>query len=89
MSSSYLPAVISSKLSIVSLSETSLPARPVNCAATKNGCERKRWILRARETISSFERVVAGEFDQLPEQAFYMVGGIDEVVAQAQRLAST
>ena len=38
------------------------------------------------ETIESFERVVAGEFDQLPEQAFYMVGGIEEVVAQAREL---
>jgi F-type H+-transporting ATPase subunit beta len=39
------------------------------------------------ETIESFERVVSGEFDHLPEQAFYMVGGIDEVVAQADKLA--
>ncbi len=34
-------------------------------------------------TIDSFKRVVAGEFDHLPENAFYMVGGIDEVVAKA------
>ena len=34
-------------------------------------------------TIDSFRRVVAGEFDQLPESAFYMVGGIDEVVAES------
>ncbi|MEL7117438.1 MAG: F0F1 ATP synthase subunit beta, partial [Pseudomonadota bacterium] len=40
------------------------------------------------DTISSFERVVAGEFDHLPEGAFYMVGGIDEVVAKAQRMAA-
>ncbi len=39
--------------------------------------------------ISSFERVVAGEFDHLPEQAFYMVAGIDEALAQAQRLATS
>ncbi len=37
-------------------------------------------------TIESFERVVSGEFDHLPEQAFYMVGGIDEAVEQAERL---
>jgi len=37
-------------------------------------------------TIESFERVVAGEFDHLPEQAFYMVGGIEEAVEQAKRL---
>src|ERR671910_541030 len=40
------------------------------------------------DTISSFERVVAGEFDHLPEQAFYMQGGIDDVVARAKQLAS-
>ena len=45
--------------------------------------------MKLEDTIASFERVVAGEFDHLPEQAFYMVGGIDEVVAQAQRLASS
>jgi F-type H+-transporting ATPase subunit beta len=39
-------------------------------------------------TIDSFKRVVAGEFDHLPEAAFYMVGGIDEVIAKAERLAA-
>ncbi len=37
-------------------------------------------------TIESFERVVEGEFDHLPEQAFYMVGGIEEVIEQARKL---
>ena len=39
-------------------------------------------------TIDSFKRVVAGEFDHLPEAAFYMVGGIDEVVKKAERMAA-
>jgi F-type H+/Na+-transporting ATPase subunit beta len=39
------------------------------------------------ETISSFERLVAGEFDHLPEQAFFMAGGVDDVIANAERLA--
>ncbi|MCG8468555.1 MAG: F0F1 ATP synthase subunit beta [Gemmatimonadetes bacterium] len=39
-------------------------------------------------TIESFERVVDGEFDHLPEQAFYMVGGIEEVIEQAEKLES-
>jgi F-type H+-transporting ATPase subunit beta len=38
-------------------------------------------------TIDSFKRVVAGEFDHLPEDAFYMVGGIDDVIAKAEKLA--
>lgn len=40
------------------------------------------------DTIKSFKAVVAGEYDHLPEAAFYMVGGIDEVIAKAQRLAA-
>ena len=44
--------------------------------------------VKLEETIASFERVVSGEFDHLPEQAFYMVGAIDDVVEQAKKLAS-
>jgi F0F1-type ATP synthase beta subunit len=33
--------------------------------------------------------VVAGEFDHLPEQAFYMQGGIDDVMKRAEQLASS
>ena len=40
------------------------------------------------DTISSFKAVVAGEYDHLPEAAFYMVGGIEEVKAKAERLAA-
>jgi F-type H+-transporting ATPase subunit beta len=40
------------------------------------------------ETIDSFKRVVAGEFDHLPEAAFYMVGGINDVIAKAEKLAA-
>ena len=39
-------------------------------------------------TIKSFKAVVAGEYDHLPEGAFYMVGGIDEVIAKAERMAA-
>ena len=40
------------------------------------------------DTIDSFKRVVAGEFDHLPEGAFYMVGGIQDVIAKAEKLAA-
>jgi F-type H+-transporting ATPase subunit beta len=40
------------------------------------------------DTIRSFKAVVAGEYDHLPEAAFYMVGGIDEVVKKAEKLAA-
>jgi F-type H+-transporting ATPase subunit beta len=45
--------------------------------------------VKLEETISSFERVVNGEFDQLPEAAFFMAGGIEDVLANAERIASS
>ncbi len=38
------------------------------------------------ETVRSFKEVVLGQHDDLPEQAFYMVGGIDEVIAKAEMM---
>jgi F-type H+-transporting ATPase subunit beta len=39
------------------------------------------------DSVDSFTRILDGEFDNLPEQAFYLVGGIDDVVAKAETLA--
>jgi F-type H+/Na+-transporting ATPase subunit beta len=39
------------------------------------------------DCVSGFQRILAGEFDLLPEQAFYLVGGIDDVVEKAAGLA--
>src|SRR5918996_1016745 len=39
------------------------------------------------DTIQGFKMIAEGELDELPEQAFYMVGGIEEAVAQGERLA--
>jgi len=44
--------------------------------------------VKLEDTIESFERVAAGEFDHLPEQAFYMKGGIEEVIAEAEKGAA-
>ncbi|MGY8857830.1 MAG: ATP synthase beta subunit C-terminal domain-containing protein, partial [Pseudomonadales bacterium] len=41
-----------------------------------------------RDTIASFKAIIAGEYDDLPEQAFYMAGSIDEVVAKAEKMKS-
>lgn len=38
------------------------------------------------ETIRGFDEILAGKHDTLPEQAFYMVGSIDDVIAKAQQL---
>ncbi len=45
--------------------------------------------VKLEDTVASFERVLSGELDQLPEQAFYMVGGIEEAVGKAKKLASS
>jgi len=39
-----------------------------------------------KDTISSFKQILEGEMDQYPEQAFYMVGGIEEVAERAKNL---
>jgi F-type H+-transporting ATPase subunit beta len=49
----------------------------------------KGQYVKLEETISSFERLVAGEFDQYPEQAFFMQGAIDGVVEAAQKLSNS
>ena len=61
-------------------------SQPFFVASQFTGLEGK--YVKLEDTIASFERVVSGEFDQLPEQAFYMQGGIDDVVAQAKKLAA-
>jgi F-type H+-transporting ATPase subunit beta len=39
-----------------------------------------------KDTISGFQGILEGQYDDLPEQAFYMVGSIDEVVEKAKTL---
>ena len=38
------------------------------------------------DTLSGFKSIIAGEYDHMPEQAFYMVGGIDEAIEKAAKL---
>jgi len=40
-----------------------------------------------RETVRGFKEIIEGKHDERPEQAFYMVGGIDEAVARADEMA--
>jgi F-type H+/Na+-transporting ATPase subunit beta len=60
-------------------------SQPFSVATQFTGIEGR--YVKLEETVSSFERLVAGEFDSLPEQAFYMVGSIEEAVAKAETLA--
>ena len=45
-------------------------------------------FVELEETIRGFKGIVAGEYDHLPEAAFYMVGTIDEAMAKAQKMAA-
>ncbi len=44
--------------------------------------------MKLEDTIRSFKAVLAGEYDHLPENAFYMVGTIEEAVEKAKTLAN-
>jgi len=44
-------------------------------------------FVQLEDTVKSFKAVVDGEYDHLPEQAFYMVGGIEQVVEKAKKMA--
>jgi F-type H+-transporting ATPase subunit beta len=60
-------------------------SQPFHVAETFTGIKGK--YVKLADTIESFERVAAGEFDDLPEQAFYMKGGIEDVIAAAKEMA--
>jgi F-type H+-transporting ATPase subunit beta len=59
-------------------------SQPFFVAETFTG--RQGRYVQLRETVRGFREIVDGEHDDLPEQAFYMVGGIDEAVARAEEL---
>ncbi|TNE34663.1 MAG: F0F1 ATP synthase subunit beta, partial [Alphaproteobacteria bacterium] len=44
-------------------------------------------FVQLEDTVKSFKAVVEGEYDHLPEAAFYMVGGIEDAVEKAKQLA--
>ncbi|GAB0148001.1 F0F1 ATP synthase subunit beta [Marichromatium gracile] len=45
-------------------------------------------FVSVKDTIAGFKAIVNGEYDHLPEQAFYMVGSIEEAVAKAEKMAN-
>lgn len=44
-------------------------------------------LVKLEDTIKGFKGIVNGDYDHLPESAFYMVGTIDEAIAKAQKMA--
>jgi F-type H+-transporting ATPase subunit beta len=59
-------------------------SQPFNVAETFTGQPGKYVALK--DTISGFKAIVDGEYDHLPEQAFYMVGTIEEATEKAAKL---
>ena len=59
-------------------------SQPFNVAEVFTGTPGK--IVPLKETIRGFKMIVDGECDALPEQAFYMVGGIDEAIEKAKTM---
>ncbi len=59
-------------------------SQPFFVAETFTGSPGK--YVSLKDTIRAFKGIVDGEYDSLPEQAFYMVGGIEEVVEKAKTL---
>ncbi|MCK5276671.1 MAG: F0F1 ATP synthase subunit beta, partial [Alphaproteobacteria bacterium] len=45
-------------------------------------------LVSLEDTIKGFKGIVAGEYDDLPESAFYMVGAIEEAVEKAKKMAA-
>jgi len=45
-------------------------------------------FVNLEDTIKGFKGIVAGDYDNLPESAFYMVGTIEEAVEQAHKMAA-
>jgi F-type H+-transporting ATPase subunit beta len=43
--------------------------------------------VKIEDTVGGFKEIVEGKHDDLPEQAFYMVGGIEEVLEKAKQMA--
>ncbi|MGC2141960.1 MAG: F0F1 ATP synthase subunit beta [Methylovirgula sp.] len=61
-------------------------SQPFHVAEVFTGAPGK--LVSLADTIKGFKGLIEGKYDHLPEQAFYMVGSIDEAVEKAQKLAS-
>lgn len=61
-------------------------SQPFFVAETFTGTPGK--FVKVEETVRGFKEIIDGKHDDLPEQAFYMVGGIEEAQEKAERLAS-
>ena len=59
-------------------------SQPFHVAEVFTGSSGK--FVQLDDTVKSFKDIVEGKYDQIPENAFYMVGGIDEVIEKANKM---
>src|SRR6266403_2013842 len=62
-------------------------SQPMFVAAQFTGLEGK--YVKIEDTVRSFKEIVEGKYDEVPEQAFYMVGTIDEALAKAEKMKAS
>ena len=62
-------------------------SQPFSVAEAFTG--RKGKYVRLKDTVQSFKRVAAGEFDHIPEQCFYMAGSIEDVVQNHEKMQTS
>ena len=62
-------------------------SQPFFVATQFTGMEGK--YVTKEESVEAFKQILSGQHDELPENAFYMVGNIDEVVAKAKQMAES
>jgi len=61
-------------------------SQPFHVAEVFTGSPGK--FVELEDTIKGFEQIVDGQHDDLPEAAFYMVGGIEEAIEKAKKMAA-
>jgi len=62
-------------------------SQPFTVAEIFTGLEGR--FVKLEQTIADFKAVLEGKYDHIPEPAFYMVGGVDEAVSKAKKLAES
>ena len=60
-------------------------SQPFHVAEAFTGTSGK--YVKIEDTVRAFREICDGKHDELPEQAFYMVGGIEDVVEKAEQMA--
>ena len=75
------------KLTVARAKDPALPHQPFHVAEVFTGSPGVL-VVSLEDTINGFKGIVDGEYDHIPEPAFYMVGTIEEALEKAKKLAA-